>query len=320
VIQGLVNLAMMLWYLKTRFDGFWRAFEWTMLREQLAYALPFGVAGMMFSVQMDLHSYFVANRFSAEMYALYAVGCFQLPLVGLLNDSVASVAIPQVSDLQRRGRYREILLLMTRVIRKLAAVTLPLYAFLVVVAPDFITFLFTERYRASWPIFAINLTMLPLTSVMVDPVFRAFAGSRFYLVKLRVGLILAMAVMLWFATKSAMGLVGIIAIVVAINATGRLMAIVVAGRLLGVTRRDLWLLRDVGKLAMAAATAAVATAAVRMSMPATRPVLVLLVSGLMFASVYLITTIGLRIVTSDEREIIRAHMTQMLRWTRTYGQ
>jgi hypothetical protein len=99
------------------------------------------------------------------------------------------------------------------------------------------------------------------------------------------------------------------------------MTIAAASRLLGVTRRDLWLLRDVGKLSMAAAIAAIATAAVRISIPATsRPVLILLVCGLMFASVYLIATIGLRIVTTDERDVLRAQISHMLRWKRTYGQ
>src|SRR6266849_5561216 len=83
-----------------------------------------------------------------------------------------------ISLLQRNHENREIVLLLARAIRKLAAAYLPIYALLLVVGPEFIRFLFTDRYVNSWPVFATNLTLLPLSIILMDPLYRAYAEQR----------------------------------------------------------------------------------------------------------------------------------------------
>ena len=53
-------------------------------REQLFYALPFGLAGLLWTLQTDIHNYFVGYRFSEAEFAIYAFGCFELPLIAML--------------------------------------------------------------------------------------------------------------------------------------------------------------------------------------------------------------------------------------------
>ncbi|HVF90702.1 MAG TPA: lipopolysaccharide biosynthesis protein, partial [Blastocatellia bacterium] len=189
IIQGMLQTLIMFFYLRSRFPRFWSRFDWPVMRSQLSYAVPLGMAGMLFTVQMELHNYFVANRFDAATYAVYAIGCFQLPLVSIMSESICSVMIPRVSFLQKEDRRREILELTARVMRKLAAMYFPLYVFLLVVGREFIIFLFTETYISSWPIFAINLTLLPVSILVLDPVLRAYAEQRYFLLRLRLGLI-----------------------------------------------------------------------------------------------------------------------------------
>jgi hypothetical protein len=101
-----------------------------------------------------------------------------------------------------------------------------------VVGPEFIRFLFTNRYAASWPIFAVNLTMLPASILLLDPIFRAHSEERFFLLRLRIGIILAQALVLFLWTLP-LGLVGVISVVVATNITERVVTSVHFGRLLG---------------------------------------------------------------------------------------
>ncbi len=70
--------------------------------------------------------------------------------------------IPRISALQHVNDSHEIIRLLARATRKLAAVYFPVYAFLVVVAHEFIAFLFTPRFLAGVPVFRINLTLLLL--------------------------------------------------------------------------------------------------------------------------------------------------------------
>jgi len=117
-----------------------------MMRAQLAYALPLGAAAMLSMAQLDLHSYFVARSFDAATFAIYAVGCFQLPFLYIVNESVGAVMIPTVSRLQLENQQDEIVRLVTRMMRKLAALYFPLYACLLVTGREFVTVLFTESY------------------------------------------------------------------------------------------------------------------------------------------------------------------------------
>src|SRR5207245_3824786 len=112
-------------------------------------------------------------KFGATEYAVYAVGCFQLPLFNILADSVGSVMIPRVSQLQHQQKPREIVLLTARAVRKLAAVYFPAYAFLLIMRREFIVGLFTDRYAASIPVFAVNLTLIPLGVLLLVPIMRA---------------------------------------------------------------------------------------------------------------------------------------------------
>ncbi|MDT5293294.1 MAG: hypothetical protein QOJ76_174, partial [Acidobacteriota bacterium] len=136
--QGLLQTVVLLLYLRSRFPSFWRSFDWPVMRAQLAYALPLGCYGLLWVFQTDLHNYFVSHQFGAAAFALYSMGCFDLPLIGILGESVGAVMIPRVSLLQKQGQAREVLLVTTRAMRKLAAAYFPIYAFLMVVGREFI--------------------------------------------------------------------------------------------------------------------------------------------------------------------------------------
>ena len=306
VIHGVLQSLALLWYVSSRFPGFWRAFDWSLTRKQVAYALPFGLAGLLFTIQTDLHNYFVSNRFSAATFAVYSIGVAQLPLVGILRDSVSSVILPRISYLQEQGQAREIIVLVTNAVRKLAMVYLPLYVLLMITGREFLTFMFTSAYAASWPIFAINLTLLPLALFEVDAVVRAYEGHRFFLLKLQIVLSVVMVFALWYGI-SRFGLIGAISVVVLINFVLRVVLAARFSRVLGARFHDLLLLKDVVKVAVASVVAGVVCMFVHSMMitSGARPFVVLVVCSAVFASIYLPGILLLRVPTSDEREKVR---------------
>lgn len=305
--QGVLQTVVLLVYLARRFPGFWRGFEWATVRAQMGYALPLGLAGMLYTAQMDLHNYVVSYRFDAATFAVYAVGCFQLPLVGILNESVGSVMIPRVSRLQHEGRHREVVALAAEAMRRLSAVYLPTYVFMLVVGREFLTLLFTEQYAASWPVFAVNLTMLPLSVVLLDPLTRAYAEMRRFLVKLNAALVVLLAVALWFGA-GRFGLVGVITTVVVVNALGRALTAFEVGRVVGARAGDLKLLRDVLKVALAALTAGAGAWIVRALLAGARPAVVLVACGAVFAALYAACVVLFKVPSADEREAARGKL------------
>lgn len=311
VVQGILQTGVLWWYLESRFPGFWRRFDGRLMRSQLSYALPLGLAGILYTVQTDLHSYFVSNRLGPVAFAIYGIGTAQIPLLTMLQEATNAVVIPRISALQQLGAHHEIIDLMARAMRKLSAAYFPLYALLMVVANEFITFLFTRRYLASVPVFRINLTLLLLGVMLQDPLFRAYVEQRFFLIRLRVMLCVLLAAGLWFGT-TRFGLEGAITTVVLIGVIERTVMAVRFGRILGVSRKDLWMLKDIGKLAIAAAAAGLVTAGVRLLLLGSKPIVSLLVCGVAFSIVYLFTVLLAGVLTPEEKDQVKSKVAAWL--------
>lgn len=154
--------------------------DFAVLRRQLAYALPFAIAVGIEVLNINWHQYAVAARFDAAAFAIYAVGCLQVPVVDLIVTSTCNVMMVEMAAASGRdpaaARW-----LWHDTIGRLAFMIFPLAAFLIVMARQIIVLLFTPAYEASVPIFMLwSLTML--TSVLVvDGVLRVYAQTRYLL-------------------------------------------------------------------------------------------------------------------------------------------
>lgn len=303
ILQGLLQTAVLLYYLQSRFQGYWRRIDWHMFSRQVGYALPLGLAGLLYTLELDFHNYFVSNQFGPVVFAIYSIGCTQLPLVTLLTESVASAMMLRASLLQQQNQRREILELMARVARKLALVYFPLYVFLMAAGRVFILAAFTPRYEASWPVFAINLTLIPFLIFLTDPVVRAYATERHTLMWLHVFILASMALILW-KFGAALGPVGIIGVVVGANIFARMFMLVRVLRLTGVAWSDLSLMRGVGIIGIAALLAALPVLAAESLLPTLKPVLLLMIVAAVYGLSYAIGLLALKVIESDEWAMI----------------
>jgi O-antigen/teichoic acid export membrane protein len=314
IAHGAIQFTILLLYLRSRFGAFWRGFEWAVLRRQLAYALPLGVAAVVAGIYLYLDNYFVSFRFSPAEYAIYATGCFNIPFLDLLTSSVNAVMIPRVSQLQVRGERREIVELCARMMRKLAAFNLPFYFFLLVMAREFIVVLFTRNYAASVPIFVINITLIPLGLIgsAYDPVIRAYAEHRYFLLRVRVVLLAALACALWYVTRNY-GLVGAITVMLAVNVAEKMIVGHKVARVLDMRWRDFALLKDVGKVAVASFAAACAAFALKSALAGLKPIFVLAACGVVFGAVYVAAIVLLGVPAADERDAVMRRAAWLVR-------
>ena len=148
VVQGVLQCVIMFGYLHKRFGRFWTTFDWPLFKAQLANALPFGIGGLAYATQGDLHNYFVSHYFDPDQFAIYAVGCFQLPLLGMLLRSVSACCCLKSPAAKRRPITRASSTCGPRRFASSALFFVPIYVLLFVVRHEFITTLFTQpMYR-----------------------------------------------------------------------------------------------------------------------------------------------------------------------------
>jgi O-antigen/teichoic acid export membrane protein len=307
---SILQSGLLITYLESRFPGFWRRFDWRHLWDQLSYAIPLGAAGFLWSLQMDLHNYFVSHHFGPVKFAIYAQGVFQLPLIGILADSVASVLIPRVSALEKEDGRREIVDLTVKVMRSLSAAYLPIFAFLLVMAKELVVLLFSTKFLESVPIFRVNLLFLPLSILMVDPVMRAYREQRFWMLKLNIIVLVALTVVLQLGI-STFGLIGTITCVVAAQYISRFVLLGHVGKFLHLQWSDGRKLRDVGKIAIASAGAAMVSFFIRASTAGYKPVFALLATGVPFVAMYVALLFLLKVPTPDEIGVVRDKLSSL---------
>ena len=170
--------------------------------EQLAYALPFALAVGVEVIQQNYHQYVVASRFDAATFAIYAVGCLQIPLVDMIMTSTVNVMMVGMAEDATHGR--QTVALWHETISRLAFLMVPLSIFLFVIARDLIVALYTSTYVASVPIFMVwALTILP-SIFAVNAVLRVFAETRFLLVMNVMRLAIVAGLIGWFISTFGM--------------------------------------------------------------------------------------------------------------------
>jgi O-antigen/teichoic acid export membrane protein len=189
------------------------------LRAQLAYAAPFALYVLVDAVQATFHQYAVSRRFDAATFALYSVGCFQVPFVDFLATPASSVMMVRMAEELRAGRAAAALGIWRDVTRRLALVFFPMAALLMLASREVIAALFTERYAAAAPLFALFTLSVALASLQTDGLMRVEALIP-YLVKVNL-VRLALVATLLPLLLSALGLVGPVLAALTATAAGK---------------------------------------------------------------------------------------------------
>lgn len=204
-----------------------------LLKQQLTYAMPFALAVLVEALQANLHQYAVSFHVDAATFAIYAVGCLQIPLIDFVAGPACNVMMVRMAEEIRDGRGHLALAMWHDTTRKLALVFFPLAGLLIVNAREIIVLLFTESYRASVPIFMIWSTAIVWAAWQTDGVLRVYAETRFLLFLNTIRLLLIAALINWFL--SLYQLEGAVFVTLLAIAVGKGLALLRMTRLLHVS-------------------------------------------------------------------------------------
>ncbi|HEY4883896.1 MAG TPA: oligosaccharide flippase family protein [Myxococcales bacterium] len=172
VLHGAVRFGLQCWFFFRRGPP---SIDRKLLGEQLAYALPFGAAVLLDIPQRTFHQWAVGWSVSAATFAIYAQGCFQLPIINLLYGPISDILQVRFAE---NAEPRQRLHLFHEANLRLAAVFFPLTAGLVAAGSLFVPALFTHLYDASVPIFQVAIAMTPFAALPLDGVLRAVGRTR----------------------------------------------------------------------------------------------------------------------------------------------
>lgn len=254
------------------------------LRVQLAYALPFGAAVLIEVLQGNLHQYVVSAQFNAATFAIYAVGCLQIPFVDLVAGPAGNVMMVRMGERLAEGNRSAVIGLWNQTTLRLAMVFFPMTALLLVLARDLIVLLFTAAYAASVPIFMAWTLSVLFPVFQTDGVLRVFAKTRFLFFMNVVRFLLILGSIFWFL--KVFGLLGAVLVTLSGILVAKVLSLIMVSRLLGAGLRDLLPWRGLFATAGLAAVTAIPAWVVVRGLPS-RPLLGLVAGGATYTLLYL---------------------------------
>lgn len=151
------------------------------IQEQFSYALPLGLSSIVLILFTQTDKYIITHYMGSAAFAIYSVGAFQVPFVNIIRGSVTNITFPLMSELQKQGKYAEIVDLYQRATLKTSVLFYPIFVFLAVSAKEFITILFTQQYAEAAPVFALYLLLFVRSSVETGSILMIFRKNIFLL-------------------------------------------------------------------------------------------------------------------------------------------
>jgi O-antigen/teichoic acid export membrane protein len=233
-----------------------------------------------------------------------------------------------MNALQLVGDSEEMVRLTSRAMQKLAFFYFPTYVFLLITSETFIITLFTKEYAASSSIFIVNLTLLPFSILITDPIVRSFKELGRLFLLTRVFVLSGLIAVLYFGL-GYLGLTGMITVAIGAILVEKCIAETMVIKKLGLTWRDLPLLKGVGKTAVVSMLAGAVTWLVYSNLHvyllgvgehfaeetfSTHEMgtlnfvgggLVLLISGLVFGPIYLFAANAWGLIENEEKDGLR---------------
>jgi hypothetical protein len=184
---------------------------------------------------------------------------------------------------------------------KLSLLLFPLVALVVVTSRELILLLFTSRYVASVPLFAVWSLLILLTTLQVDGVLRVFAQTRILLGLNLVRLAIIGGLIQW--SLSALHLMGPILVILLATLTFKVAALLRMKVLLQVKLQQLLPWRNLARLAGAAVGAAAVAFAVKSQLQV-RPGMVLAAAAASYFVTYVVLVSTFDLLQQSERSAI----------------
>lgn len=193
VVSAAVTLgpALALMYSSTK--GTQADISWAGAKAQLKLSVPMALANMvaMMSEQIDkvIVSSMAYNRYDLKEVAVYLNGAIELPLITIVTASAMSVILPDLATCFKEQRLGDLLALWRRTAEKCLTILAPAMAFVLVMAPELMTFLFSSTYTKSAYPLRIYALMLPLRATQIMTLYIATGRSGFVTVAATIGLV-----------------------------------------------------------------------------------------------------------------------------------
>lgn len=148
------------------------------LSSQFRVGLPTGLSSIIGLVNVEFDKIIISSFFNVSRFAVYANGAFNIPFMGTVLSSISSILMPEFVKLKQNDKINKIIELWHNAIHKIALLFIPFMVFFLVIAEDFITLMFSDKYAESALVFQIYLTGIVANLTWYNVILVSLGHSR----------------------------------------------------------------------------------------------------------------------------------------------
>ena len=206
---AVVKLFIFLTYLYRHYKPHPRKFDHSLLHQQIIYTMPLYGSSILAYLQKRLDKLLVSFIFDPMIFAVYAVGTIQIPVIKIFRQSATSLLARVFSEQHSEEKFAKVVTTWNNSIRKLSIVMIGAMFFLAAFSTPIVNLVFTRQYSEAALILAIFATQLPLDALTgIDAILRAFNETTFMLKANIYFVLLGLVLMLGFVWAD-LGVLGI---------------------------------------------------------------------------------------------------------------
>jgi O-antigen/teichoic acid export membrane protein len=151
------------------------------LNEMVKYSIPIVLASIWGLAIRYADQFYISHYFGAEVYAEFSNGFMEIPLVGIITTSAATILTPTFSKLSHlESSISDIEMIWKRTLLKSGMLVFPVTIFFFIFSEPIMVILFSNNYENSGLFFKINLLLNFTNIILFMPILLAFGKTKFY--------------------------------------------------------------------------------------------------------------------------------------------
>lgn len=180
IIFETIKFAFCLYFLTNRKLLIYRL-DWQIVREQLIYTIPLGVAGIIYYFNQQLGRLFISTKLGVEALAIFAIGSTQVPIIKIVRGAISDVIFPEMAQKNVQDPLQG-LRLWQRANIVYCFLVFPTFVVLFWYAEIIIRTVFTSQYLVAVPVFRVCLLLLLRQCFEMGSPLRAMNLNKYFIV------------------------------------------------------------------------------------------------------------------------------------------
>lgn len=143
-------------------------------KEQTAYTIPLGISFIIGILCVQLDKLMISGFFRPEEFAVFSLGAMELPLIGVLINSVNAILLPNLNS----DNHDQTAAIFRSSVRKNSLIIMPLAVVFYIFASELMLFFYGKLYLDAAIYFRIYLFILPLRTATHALIFQAYGKTK----------------------------------------------------------------------------------------------------------------------------------------------